>query len=386
MSYVRQLLGIAAHRSARGGQQVQADAGLCVGNRRSTCVAPCACTAPAPGRWAGLGPQLQNLKKNESGLPLSVVDPFAPATAPASPSMAIRSHCSATFLAPRSAPAKAWNSNPATSLPSRAWSWRGSPANIGSSSPTRPTSRPAIPRSSRTGSSPARCCSKAGGRGDQHRGAPARQGRRVSIRIRRIRRRLASDRPARSAHRCEIKAIIQQWRHAHPATCKFWKDLPRAIRVAIKTGQPVLVASAPQPPIIAAFADGNLTLTLPSGRAITYPQARLIPSRFEDAPPDVEFMDNARGQWKPYRGWFGTFVENVVQGTARDLLAAAIDRLESRDIKVVFHCHDEVTVEVPIGSLSDTGFLAILLELPDWATGLPARRQGAFGAALSGSA
>ena len=28
----------------------------------------------APGRWSGLGPQLQNLKKNESGLPLSVVD------------------------------------------------------------------------------------------------------------------------------------------------------------------------------------------------------------------------------------------------------------------------------------------------------------------------
>ena len=31
----------------------------------------------------------------------------------------------------------------------------------------------------------------------------------------------------------------------------------------------------------------------------------------------AQFMDNARGQWKPYRGWFGTFVENVVQGTAR---------------------------------------------------------------------
>ena len=82
-------------------------------------------------------------------------------------------------------------------------------------------------------------------------------------------------------------------------------------------------------------------------------------------------MDNARGQWKPYRGWFGTFVENVVQGTARDLLAAAIDRLESRGIPVVFHCHDEVTIEVPVGSLSDADFLAILLELPDWATGLP---------------
>ena len=141
--------------------------------------------------------------------------------------------------------------------------------------------------------------------------------------------------------------------------------------MAIRTGQPILVAPAPQPPVVAAFADGNLTLTLPSGRAITYPEARLVPGKYEDAPPDVQFMDNARGQWKPYRGWFGTFVENVVQGTARDLLAAAIERFESRGIDVVFHCHDEVTVEVPIGSISDVAFLEILLKLPSWASGLP---------------
>ena len=124
----------------------------------------------------------------------------------------------------------------------------------------------------------------------------------------------------------EIKAIIKLWRDTHPATRKFWNDLARAIRVAIRTGRPILATAAPQPPIVAAFADGNLTLTLPSGRAITYPEARLIPAKFEDAPRDVQFMDNARGQWKPYRGWFGTFVENVVQGCARDLLATAIDR------------------------------------------------------------
>jgi hypothetical protein len=122
---------------------------------------------------------------------------------------------------------------------------------------------------------------------------------------------------------------------------------------------------------VAAFADANLTLTLPSGRAITYPEAKLVPSKYDDAPSDVLFMDNARGQWKPYRGWFGTFVENVVQGVARDLLAAAIDRFESHGINVALHCHDEVTVEVPIGSISDAAFLEILLELPSWATGLP---------------
>jgi hypothetical protein len=169
----------------------------------------------------------------------------------------------------------------------------------------------------------------------------------------------------------EIAAIIQQWRSAHPATRKFWTDVGRAIRVAIRTGQPILVAPPPQPSIVAAFAGGNLTLTLPSGRAVTYPEARLVPStKNEDGPPDVQFMDNAHGQWKARRGWFGVFVENVVNGTARDIMASAIERLESRGINVVHHCHDEITVEVPTGSLSDAEFLEILLKPPAWMDGL----------------
>ena len=87
--------------------------------------------------------------------------------------------------------------------------------------------------------------------------------------------------------------------------------------------------------------------------------------------PTFSSWTNSKRQWRPYRGWFGTFVENVIQGTARDLLAAAIERFETRGIAVIFHCHDEVTVEVPIGSLSDAVFLEILLKLPAWASGLP---------------
>ena len=324
-----------------------------------------------PGRWAGLGPQLQNLKKNESSLPLTWSIPFAPATAAALPNTAIRWRCSATSRAPRSAPAPAWSSNPATSPPSSPSCWPGSPASNGSSSPIRPFSKPATRRSSPIASSPARCCSRPAdaeiSTAERQLGKGAELASGFGGSVGAWRRIMPHD--PRSDD--EIKAIIKQWRDAHPATRKFWNDLARTIRVAIRTGQPILVAPAPQPPIVAAFADGNLTLTLPSGRAITYPEARLIPAKFEDAPPDVQFMDNARGQWKPYRGWFGTFVENVVQGTARDLLAAAIERFETRGIDVVFHCHDEVTVEVPIGSLSDEEFLTILLKLPDWATGLP---------------
>jgi hypothetical protein len=170
----------------------------------------------------------------------------------------------------------------------------------------------------------------------------------------------------------EVLASIKQWRDAHPAIRAFWHGLAQAARVAIRTGRPILVAAAPRPPIIAAFDGYALTLTLPSGRAINYPGARLAPNgRFEDGDPDVEFFDNARGQWKPARAWYGMLVENVVQGTARDLLAAAIIRAEARGWKVVFHCHDEFVIEAPEGAVSEQDVLALLLEPPAWAAGLP---------------
>jgi DNA polymerase len=183
-------------------------------------------------------------------------------------------------------------------------------------------------------------------------------------------RRIAHDEDVRSD--AEVLAFIRQWRDAHPAIRTFWKELAQAARVAIRTGRPILVAPAPRPPIIANFDGYALTLTLPSGRAITYPGARLSPNtKFEDGDPDIEFFDNARGQWKPARAWFGTLIENVVQGCARDLLAAALLRFEARGLPVIFHCHDEVVIEVPEGSITDTEVLAILLEPPAWATGLP---------------
>jgi hypothetical protein len=127
----------------------------------------------------------------------------------------------------------------------------------------------------------------------------------------------------------EILADIHAWRQAHPKTTAFWHNLTRAIRIAIRTGQPFSAGK-----IVAEFTDGNLTLTLPSNRRLTYPEARLVLSKFEGGYPDVLFKDNAYGKWTDYRGWFGTFAENVVQGTARDLLAAVLERFEARGIPI----------------------------------------------------
>jgi len=325
----------------------------------------------APGRWAGLGPQLQNLKKNESNLPLAVVDsvragdrngiaqygnPLAllgdisRAALCGSEGMELKS---GDFSAIESV-VLAWLAGERWKLIAYQTYQRTGDTTL---EPYRVIARKMLSKPADAEISTAeRQLGKAAELASGFGGSVGAWRRIV---------------PHDSRSDDEIRAIIQQWRTTHPATRKFWNDLARAIRVAIRTGQAFVVAPLPRPPIVAAFADGNLTLTLPSGRAITYPEARLIPGKYEDAPSDIQFMDNAHGQWKPYRGWFGTFVENVVQGTARDLLAAAIERFELRGIDVVFHCHDEVTVEVPIGSLSDEEFLTILQKLPAWATGLP---------------
>ena len=46
-------------------------------------------------------------------------------------------------------------------------------------------------------------------------------------------------------------------------------------------------------------------------------------------------------------------------------------RFEAHGLPVVFHCHDEVVIEVPEGSSTEAEVLAILLEPPPWAMGLP---------------
>ena len=183
-------------------------------------------------------------------------------------------------------------------------------------------------------------------------------------------RKIAHDADVRSDD--EVKAIIHQWREAHPATRTLWRELAQAARVAILTGMPILAAPAPRPPVTITFDGVDLAITLPSGRLIIYPGAHLVPNtKFDGADPDIEFFDNARGQWKPARAWFGTIVENVVQGTARDLLAAAILRAEARGWQVVFHCHDEIVIEVPEGTISKAEVLDLVLELPTWAAALP---------------
>ena len=69
-------------------------------------------------------------------------------------------------------------------------------------------------------------------------------------------------------------------------------------------------------------------------------------------------------------------VENIVQGTARDLLAHAMLNLSQHGYQIVMHIHDEAVAEMPIGVASVDEMTTVMAQGPSWASGLPLRADG----------
>jgi DNA polymerase len=162
----------------------------------------------------------------------------------------------------------------------------------------------------------------------------------------------------------QVEVFKRQWRSAHPKIVKFWGNLHRLLLRAVRTGKTERLNN-----FRAEMRDGYLYLFLPSGRAIVYPEARIEPGPFDEH--QIIYKDNAKGKWTDVRGWHGTFAENVVQAISRDLLTAAMQRLEAAGYPVVLHVHDEIVCEVDAGFGSVEEFARLMTELPPWATGLP---------------
>jgi DNA polymerase len=67
--------------------------------------------------------------------------------------------------------------------------------------------------------------------------------------------------------------------------------------------------------------------------------------------------------------------ENLVQATARDILAEAMLRLDACGYKIVMHVHDEVVIEAPADASLEE-ICAVMGQTPSWAKGLLLRADG----------
>jgi CHC2 zinc finger/Toprim domain len=162
----------------------------------------------------------------------------------------------------------------------------------------------------------------------------------------------------------EVETFKREWRAAHAAIVRLWFDLENGLRRAIHTGQPIRVGR-----LVCEYDGINLYLTLPNGRRLVYPRAHLVSDDYEST--QVAFYDGSGGRWTKVRGWHGLFVENTVQAVARDLLAAAMLRLEAAGYTIVLHVHDEAVAEVPAAFGGTEQFVQLMTALPAWAAGLP---------------
>ena len=175
--------------------------------------------------------------------------------------------------------------------------------------------------------------------------------------------RFAPDMPLK--RRMEIVAI---WRKNRPKTVAFWREIEIMVKSAI--ARPGKLISNGM--IAWGFDSKFLRCRLPSGRLISY----YGPWLSEDGQIKFWGVNSTTKQWEANETYGGKLTENVVQAISRDLLAAAIMRLEKAGKPVVMHVHDEVISEVPKGSTSIDEYIEIVTALPAWAKGLPMAAEG----------
>lgn len=177
----------------------------------------------------------------------------------------------------------------------------------------------------------------------------------------------------------ELQVLVKAWRAANPNIVNLWRLLDSAFDPSsgsTRVGKHLMVTHSKNRHGV------STNLHLPSGRVLRYHDVRYERYRVVDEAtgrakmkeswrfinPGIPFSKTAR------KGTYGgRLTENVVQATARDLLASGLVGLEKAGYKVVGHVHDEVLIEGihPIDEIE-----AIFCKSPSWAVGLPFRGDG----------
>ena len=168
----------------------------------------------------------------------------------------------------------------------------------------------------------------------------------------------------------ELPPLVAAWRKANPHITQFWWDVDAAAVKAVTEKQKTKVGK-----IIFEYKSGILFITLPSGRKLSYVKPRMAVNKFGRDGLTYEGISENK-KWSRIETYGPKLVENIVQGTARDLLAEAMLRVEKKGYPIVMHCHDEIIAEVPEGIGSVDEMCEIMAVQPEWAAGLPLRADG----------
>ena len=169
----------------------------------------------------------------------------------------------------------------------------------------------------------------------------------------------------------ELPGIVQMWRKANKNIVRYWYEVEDAAISAVQ-GPPTTLDHGIRFECEADY----LFITLPSGRRLAYYQPELQPEPKFDKLGLTYKGTGSNKQFTRQKSYGGKMGENITQATARDCLRDAMTALDAAGYRIVFHVHDEVIADMPVG----TGSLAEMQEIMGrplpWAPGLPLRAAG----------
>lgn len=173
----------------------------------------------------------------------------------------------------------------------------------------------------------------------------------------------------------EAEGLKLAWREAHPQIVKSWWDYQDAAIQAV--GAPGIAVQCAGGRVRYLAANGFLFCSLPSRRVLAYAAPRLIKVQMRNGGEryQVEYdgIDSFTKKWGPQRLYGGLQCNNIVQGTARDVMMESEFRAEAVGYPVVLKVHDELLTEVPENNnhFNAKDLQKLMSILPPWAAGLP---------------
>lgn len=174
-----------------------------------------------------------------------------------------------------------------------------------------------------------------------------------------------------------MQFVVDQYRNRYPEVPQMWRDLEDGAIRAVKQRGTVVKTGKIEWKLSGRF----LHAKLPSGRLLSYCDPRITMGKtpWGTASPKLKFMgvDPYTKKWCLQETYGGMLTENVVQATARDLMAGAMLRLHDHPaFDLVGSVHDEVICEVAEvyeGTLKE--YEGLLSECPKWADGCPVEAE-----------
>ena len=167
----------------------------------------------------------------------------------------------------------------------------------------------------------------------------------------------------------ELKPLVDAWRLSNPHITKFWWDVDKAASTCVRER-----TAAETHGIRFLYQSGMMFIVLPSGRRLVYVKPKMGLNHFGNESVTYEGVGEQK-KWLRLESYGPKFVENIVQATARDILAEAMLRLNAVGYRIVMHVHDEAVIEAPPDT-SLENICSIMGQTPAWASGLLLRADG----------